>query len=115
MLFQPEHIEQIRAGEKTVTRRDWAHRQAVPGNVYMASTEMFQSDDEADCYISVENVYRQPLGEMDEQDADAEGGYTLAEFRDVWREINGEWKPEKVVYVVEFEYVGRERPTEVTA
>lgn len=112
LLFQPEHIEQIREGEKTATRRDWSpnYNGAKVGNVYIAADEMFQSDGDADCYIRVTDRYREPLAEMDESDADAEGGYTLSEFREVWRDINGAWTPQLVVDVVEFEYVGRERP-----
>jgi uncharacterized protein YhfF len=79
----------------------------------MAVTELFTSDDECDCYIEIKDVYRQPLGTMDEADARAEGGYTLAEFRTMWREINGAnaWSDEKTVDVVEFSYVGRVRPS----
>lgn len=114
MLFQPEHIKQIRSGEKTATRRDWKRRAAKPGNIYIASSEMFTSHEDADCYIRVSDVYEEPLGEMDEEDATKEGGYSLPEFRDVWREIHGKWTPEETIYVVEFEYAGRGRPQEAS-
>ena len=108
MLFQPEHIDQIRTGEKTATRRDWDRPQAVAGNVYQATTDMFVSHDECDCYIRATDVYQQPLGEMSERDAQLEGGYSLAEFRDLWRDLNGAWDPDALVTVVEFDYAGRE-------
>jgi len=114
MLFQQEHIEQIRSGEKTATRRKWATPQATEGGVYIASTEMFTSHDEADCYIRATDVYKQLLGDMTAEDADMEGGYSYDEFVDVWREINGCWDPGQEVTVVEFEYAGRERPEAVT-
>jgi len=62
----------------------------------------------------VTDVYEQPLGEISEVDADREGGYTLAEFRETWEEINGEdsWDPTKEVWVVEFEYAGDSDPRE---
>lgn len=113
MLFKPYHIPQIRSGSKTVTRREWDRRHAVPGNVYIAATEMFISDDEADCYIRASDVYRQRLGQMTDADARAEGDYEdLADFREGYERVYGEgsWDPEKVVWVVEFEYVGRARP-----
>lgn len=112
MLFQEEHIGQIREGEKTATRRDWAENYNRPseGSIRMASTKMFQKDANCDCYIRVTDVYQEPLGEMTEEDATKEGGYSLEEFREVWKEINGEWDPELVVDVVEFEYVGLTRP-----
>jgi hypothetical protein len=112
MLFQPEHIEQIRSGEKTQTRRDWADNYARPsaGDIRMATTELFTSDDECDCYIRVLDAHQEPLGAITPADAAAEGGYTVAEFRDVWRDINGAWDPGQIVAVVTFEYVGRSRP-----
>lgn len=113
MLFKDYHIPMIRSGSKTATRREWERRQAVPGNAYIASTEMFTSHEEADCYIRVDDVYEQPLGDMTDADAQAEGDYeTLEEFRDGYEAVYGEgsWDDEKVVWVVEFEYVGRERP-----
>jgi len=114
MLFKDHHIEQIRNGAKTQTRRDWADGYARPnvGSVHGATTEMFQPDDETDCYIRIVDVGQEPLGELSPGDAQAEGGYTITEFRDVWREINGQWDPSLVVDVVTFEYVGRERPGE---
>jgi len=110
MLFQEEHIEAIRAGEKTVTRRDWESRQVKEGGVYIASTEMFTSHDEADCYIRVTNVHEEELCAMTPGDAEREGGYTLDEFRDLWAELHGRWKPTQTVTVVKFEYVGRQHP-----
>ena len=111
MLFQDEHIDAIREGVKTVTRRDWADGYSRPNpGVHMATTEMFATDEECDCYIVVLDVYREPLGEMTEQDYRDEGGYTREEFEQAWQDINGEAiDPEKVVDVVEFEYGGRAR------
>lgn len=113
MLFKDYHISQIRNGEKTVTRREWEARQVKPGGVYIASTEMFTSHEEADCYIEVLDVYQQPLGEMDDVDARAEGEYEdLEDFRAGYEKVYGEgsWDPEKVVWVVKFVYAGRELP-----
>jgi hypothetical protein len=114
MLFQDDHIRQIRAGEKTATRRAWETPQVKEGGVYIASTEMFCSHEEADCYIRVTDVYKQRLRDMTAEDADKEGGYSYDEFIEVWRDINGDWRPDKEVTVVEFEYVGREPSEDVT-
>lgn len=114
LLFKPRHIEAIRDGVKTATRRDWAENYPRPseGDIRMAVTEMFTSDAECDCYIRVTDIYQEPLGEMTQEDARKEGGYDLAGFREAWETINGEWDPDLVVDVVEFEYVGRSRPDE---
>lgn len=119
LLFKPRHVEAIRTGTKTATRRAWqdAYPRPVEGSIRAAVTELFTSDEDADCYIRIERVYQEPLGELTEADARKEGGYSVAEFREAWEQINGpgSWDPEMVVDVVEFEYVGRERPKEAEA
>lgn len=115
MLFQPHHIEEIRTGEKTVTRRVWHENYARPnvGTVQMAVTNMFTTDADCDCYIRITDIRQEPLGAMTDADARKEGDYeTVDEFREGWEAINGEgsWDPEQVVDVVDFEYAGRERP-----
>jgi len=119
--FKNYHIPMIRTGSKTETRREWERRQVVPGNVYMATSPSMNPDvppifighDDCDCYIRVLDVYQQPLGDMTDADARAEGDYEdLEDFREGYERVYGEgaWDPEKVVWVVEFEYVGRSRP-----
>jgi len=115
MLFKPYHIEMIRTGSKTATRREWDEDYNRPniGSVQIASESMFVADEDADCYIRILDVYDQPLGEVSDEDAQKEGDYeTVEEFREGYLEVYGEdaWDPEKPVAVVEFEYVGRERP-----
>ncbi len=114
ILFRPRHVEAIRDGRKTATRRLWADTYPRPrdGSVRAAVTELFTPLEEATCFIRITNVYREPLGEMTPEDARKEGGYDLDEFRAAWEEINGEgsWDPDQVVDVVEFEYVGRHPP-----
>jgi len=110
MLFQEEHIRQIRNGEKTVTRRDWESPQVKEGGVYIASTEMFCSHEEADCYIRVLHVNKEELCALTPGEAEREGGYSMEEFRDLWAELHGSWKPTKEITRVVFEYVGCEHP-----
>lgn len=115
MLFKEYHISQIRSGEKTATRREWKDNYPRPtvGSVQIASTEMFCPDEEANCYIRILDVYDQPLGAVTDAAAQAEGGYAdLEAFRAGYEDVYGDgaWDPEKEVTVVEFEYVGRERP-----
>jgi hypothetical protein len=42
---------------------------------------------------------------FDEEDAKREGGYTLEEFKKVWKEIHEEWDENQIVYVISFERV----------
>lgn len=112
MLFKPEHVRLIRKNIKTVTRRDWADGYPRPnvGAVHPVQTEMFQPDDECDCYIYIKDVYQEPLGDMTAMDYYDEGNYDPGEFVELWRRLHGEYDPEQVVDVVRFWYVGRERP-----
>lgn len=115
MLFKHYHIQQIRDGEKTVTRREWDERRVKAGNVYQAQTEMFVSRHECDCFIRVKQVHEQQLGDMTDADARKEGDYeTLEEFREGYERVYGmgSWDPDKWVWVVEFEYIGRRHPAE---
>jgi len=107
MQFTPEHIEKIKRGEKTVTRRDWKRAMVKVGGVYPAQTQRYQRKSECDVFFRVIALYRQRLGDMTEEDAKKEGGYTLEEFEKVWKEINGWWDPNRVVWVVEFEPILR--------
>lgn len=115
MLFKDHHIDQIRSGSKTVTRRDWASGYTGPnvGTVVRATTELFESTEECDCFIEIVAKDREQLGEITTNQAQKEGDYeTVEEFKEAWIDINGSWNPEMVVDVVEFEYVGREHPDE---
>lgn len=114
MLFKPKHIPMIRTGSKTATRREWAENYHPPNveTVVAATTELFVSDDEATCFIRVIDVFEQQLGDMTDAEAQAEGDYAdLEQFRAGYEDVYGDgaWDSEKVVTVVQFEYVGWER------
>lgn len=127
LLHKPYHIPMIRSDSKTVTRRVWSENYHGPkvGSIQMAvSREMipedaefdspfYVSDEDCDCYVQVIDKYRQPLGEMTDEDARKEGDYeNLAAFKQGWKRVNPDigWDPDLVVTVVEYRYVGRERP-----
>lgn len=118
MLFKDYHIPMIRSGSKTQTRREWAENYAGPkvGSVVAATTELFVPDEEADCYIKITDRYTQLLGRMTDAEARKEGDYeNIEEFVEGYEQVYGEgsWQAGmKEVEVVEFEYVGRERPEE---
>lgn len=77
-----------------------------PCHTYYAKEYMYQPKAEARVWYHVARVYTQRLGDMTEEDARKEGGYTLEEFKKVWEEINETpWNPDEVVYVYEFERV----------
>lgn len=53
--------------------------------------------------LRITHIERKRLKHFDEEDAKREGGYTLEEFKKVWKEIHGEWDEDQFVYVIHFE------------
>jgi len=55
--------------------------------------------------LRITSMERKRLKYFDEEDAKREGGYTLEEFREKWKETHGEWDENRLVYVIHFEKV----------
>lgn len=115
MLFKEYHIPMIRTGSKTVTRREWDENYHGPnvGTVVAAKTDLLKPDEKCDCFIQITGKREEPLGEISEESARKEGDYAgVEEFRQGYEDVYGEesWDPEKVVNVIEFDYVGESRP-----
>ena len=109
MLFKAEHVNMIKEGEKTATRRDWSRWQVKVDGRYPVQTEMFQKKEDCEAFIQVYNRYKEKFKDMDEEDVIKEGYSSLEEFKEVWKRINGEYpEPGQEIYVVEFEYIGPE-------
>lgn len=104
ILFKPCHVEMIKAGAKTQTRRVWKRPRAKVGSIHKVKTVMLSKD--YHCKIRILDVRRERLGDISEDDARAEGGYTVAEYIEIWKAINGVFDPDQLVYVVDFEVVG---------
>jgi len=117
MLFKDYHIPMIRSGAKTVTRREWADNYAGPnvGTVVAAKTDLLKPDDECNCFIQITGKRREPLGDISKKSARREGEYdSVDDFREGYEKVYGEgsWDPEKSVDVIQFKYVGKNRPDE---
>jgi hypothetical protein len=105
LLFKPEHVQPILNGIKTQTRRVWKKPRVKVGGIYKAKTKLFSKD--YFTMLKVTGLRKERLGDISEEDAWAEGGYTVEEFRKVWERINGRWDPEQEIWVVEFEVMMR--------
>ena len=105
MLFRPNHIELIKQRIKTESRRAWKGKPKVKvGRCYPIMRDYRHKHNPDDGYILIEKLWRQRLGDMSEQEAQAEGGYTLAEYKEVWIDINGSWNSDEVVWVVDLDF-----------
>ncbi len=103
LLFKPFHIEPIRNGLKTSTRRRWKRCRVRTGSIQRCQTALFTKDHFAK--VRIRRTSQQPLNEMKDEDYRKEGGYTKQSFIDAWRRINGSYDPLEVVWVIEFENV----------
>ena len=53
--------------------------------------------------IKVASIEKKALRDLTEEDAKAEGGYSLTEFRAFWKETHTVWNPKLKVFLVNFE------------
>lgn len=102
MIFQSEHIEVSKIGLKTQTRRRWDKKRAIIGHYEPVMRGYRDKHNPNDGYILITGTYKQRLGDISEEEARAEGGYTRAEFIRVWIRINGIWRADEVVTVVKY-------------
>ncbi len=103
LLFKQHHKRPILSGEKTATRRYWEKgRRAKPGSIHQCMTALFK---DYFAKVKILDVYQERLGDMKRPDYQKEGGYTKKSFIEIWKQINGRYDPDDVVWVVEFKLV----------
>lgn len=93
--FSKAHADSILKEIKTQTSRKAKDPRLQPGITVRAQVTHFAD-------LEVTGVYRKRLGDFDDEDARREGGYTLDEFKEVWKALHGEWNPNESVYVIKF-------------
>ena len=96
--FSKAHAGAIVEGTKTQTSRKGIDPKIRPGKIVRAAITHFAD-------LEIEDVYRKRLGDFDEEDAQREGGYTLEEFKEVWKGLHGVWNPSETVSIVRFRMV----------
>lgn len=93
--FSKAHADAILKQVKTQTSRKTKDPRLQKGVNVRAQVTYFAD-------LEVTDVYRKKLGDFDEEDAKREGGYTLDEFKEVWKELHGEWNPNESLYIIQF-------------
>ena len=86
ILFKPEHIGPILAGRKTETRRIWSRWRANVRSKHLAKTKLLSKEYFARLYIVDRREER--LGDISEEDANAEGYSSREEYLAKFAEIN---------------------------
>jgi len=99
--FRLSHMEPILKDVKTQTSRKGIPDPKVKEGaiIHAAIWEPHFAD------LRVTHIERKRLKYFDEEDAKREGGYTLEDFKKVWKDIHGEWNEDQFVYVIHFEKV----------
>jgi len=99
--FRLDHMEPILKDIKTQTSRKGIPDPKVKvGAIVHASVWQPHFAD-----LRVLSIERKKLGEFTEEDAKREGGYTLNEFKSVWKDIHGEWDDNESVVIIHFERI----------
>lgn len=98
MPFRLTHMKPILNGTKTQTSRKGIPdpKVKVGAKIHAAVWEPHFVD------LIVTLIERKRLGDFTEEDAGREGGYTLEQFKEVWKEIHGNWNDNESVYVIGF-------------
>jgi ParB family chromosome partitioning protein len=99
--FRLIHMQPILNGTKTQTSRTGIpDAKVMKGAVIHAAVwEPHFAD------LRVKFIERKRLKHFDEEDAKREGGYTLEEFKKVWKQLHGDWDENQFVFVIHFEKV----------
>lgn len=100
ILFKPEHVDPILAGEKTQTRR-LGKRRWNEGAVHQCKTNLFG---DVFARVKIIQVRQERLGDISREDLVREGHATGEDYKAVWERIYKKpWDDELLVWVVDFE------------
>lgn len=99
LSFRLESVQPILSGVKTqVTKKGIPDSKIKTGaTVHAAVWEPHFAD------LRIISVERKRLKYFTEEDAKAEGGYPLEEFKKAWKKQHGEWNENELVYIIHFE------------
>jgi ParB family chromosome partitioning protein len=96
--FSKKHADDILIGRKTQTSRKGIYPNIKSGRIVRAAITHFAD-------LEILEVNRKKLSDFDENDAQREGGYTLEQFKDVWKKLHGAWNPNETVSTIRFRLV----------
>ena len=95
LSFSPEHAQIVKLGSQTqvcLTKLDPRIKPGARIDLYAKFAE-----------IKVASIEKKALRDLTEKDAEAEGGYSLNEFKTFWKQSHTVWNPKLKVFVVAFQ------------
>jgi ParB family chromosome partitioning protein len=99
MNFSAEDKEMLANGLKTQTSRTNA-----PDPKVKTGATVYASIYEPNiAQLRITSVERKKLRYFTEEDASREGSYTLAEFKNRWKQTHGDWDEDQLIYLIRFE------------
>jgi len=101
LSFRLDSVQPILNGTKTqITKKGVPDSKIKAGIVVHAAVWEPHFTD-----LRIISVERKRLRYFTEEDAKAEGGYTLEEFKKMWKKQHGEWSENELVYIIHFERI----------
>jgi len=101
LSFRLDSVQPILNGVKTqITKKGIPDSKIKTGAVVHAAVWEPHFTD-----LRIVSVERKRLKYFTEEDAKAEGGYTLEEFKKIWKGQHGEWNENELVYIIHFEKI----------
>ncbi|VVB61122.1 Nucleoid occlusion protein [uncultured archaeon] len=97
LIFRLSHMKPILDGIKIQTSRKSLDPKIREGAIIRAN--LWQP---AFADLIVKKIEKKKLGDFTEEDAKREGGYTLEEFKEVWKNLHGNWDPNETVNTIIF-------------
>lgn len=96
--FRISHMHPILDGTKTQTSRNGIPdpKIRVGAKIHAAVWEPHFAE------LRISSIERKRLADFTEEDAQREGGYTLEQFKEVWKNLHGEWNENNSVFVIQF-------------
>lgn len=104
-----DYVDPVTGKTEVVYRADSFNRSDELAESYRKirwKPSLFMRKDFSRIRLKVTSIKTQTLSQMTDSDARKEGVRDMKAFRELWKQIHGEWKPEIKVMVVTFEYSG---------
>lgn len=113
ILFKPEHKSMILNGTKTVTRRFWKKRRAVPGAIHQACLSFSGPGRKPFALLRILEVYQERVKDIPDADVKAEGYGSRQDYLNILWDIAGHKFRSEIAFIGSLVWVVRFKVEEV--